>query len=216
MNLTGEARIAASRAKVWAALQDPAVLKTAIPGCTELNRISDTEMTAVIAARIGMVRATFNAMLTFSNVKPPESMTVTAAGIAGAVGSANGGADVVLKEVNGDTLVRYTVKGGVAGKLDQVGGRLIDQTAREVAERFFASFGEVVSENPIARVEHAIGHAVEVAEEVVGEAAGAVVEAGREAEQEVEGAAVRGVLGGPMMWGLLVIVVIAALLIYFR
>jgi carbon monoxide dehydrogenase subunit G len=216
MQTQGEVKIAAPRAKVWAALQDPAILKTAIPGCTEIARTSDTEMTAVIAAHIGMVRATFNAILTFSDVKPPNSMTVTASGIAGSVGSANGTADVVVKEVNGDTIVRYAVRGGVAGKLDQVGDRLIDQTAREVAERFFSNFGEVVSDNPIARVEHAVGHAVEVAEEAVEEAAGAVLEAGREAEQEVEGAAIRGVLGGPMMWGLLAIVAIAALLIFFR
>jgi hypothetical protein len=121
-----------------------------------------------------------------------------------------------VKEVNGDTVIRYAVRGGVAGKLQQVGDRLIDQTAREVAERFFSNFGEVISDNPIARVEHAIGHAVEAAEEAVEGAAEAVVEAGREAEQEVEGAAVRGVLGGPMMWGLLAIVAITALLIFFR
>lgn len=216
MQIKGEVRIAAPRAKVWAAFQDPAILKTAIPGCTEISRTSDNEMTAVVATRIGMVRATFNAILTFSSVKPPESMTVTASGIAGALGSANGTADVVLKEVNGDTVVRYTARGGVAGKLEQVGDRLIDQTARDVAEQFFNNFGEVVSDNPIARVEHAIGHAVEAAEEAVEGAAGAVIEVGREAEQEVEGAAVRGVLGGPMMWGLLAIVAIAALLIFFR
>jgi carbon monoxide dehydrogenase subunit G len=216
MEIRGEARIAAPRAKVWAALQDPGILKNAIPGCTEIARTSDTEMTAVIAARIGMVRATFNAILTFADVKAPGSMTVTASGIAGSIGSANGTADVVVKEVNGDTVVRYTVRGGVSGKLQQVGDRLIDQTAREVAEQFFSNFGEVISDDPIARVEHAIGHAVDVAEEAVEGAAEAVIEVGREAEQEVEGAAVRGVLGGPMMWGLLAIVALTALLIFFR
>jgi carbon monoxide dehydrogenase subunit G len=216
MELKGEVRIPASRAKVWAALTDPAVLRAAIPGCTELERLSDTELTAVIAGKLGMVRATFNGMLTFADLKAPESMTVTAAALAGGLGSASGTADVVLAEVKGDTVLRYTVRGEVAGKLRQVGSRLVDSTARDVADRFFANFGEVVSENPIERVEHTIGHVAEEAIEVVEEAAAATVEAGRKAEETVEVAAVRGVWGGPMIWGLLVIVAIAAALMVFR
>ena len=216
MEMSGEVKIAAPRAKVWAALNDPAVLKAAIPGCTELTRVSDSELTGVVATRIGMVRATFVGNLTLSKVKAPESCTVTGQGEAGAVGSASGSADVVLKEVKGDTVLLYRLRGEVGGKLAQVGSRLIESTARETADKFFTNFGEVVSDNPIVRVEHTVGHAVEEAVEVVEDAAAAVVEAGSEAEQEVEGAAVRGVLGGPMMWGLLALVAVTALLLFFR
>ena len=216
MELKGEVRIPASRAKVWAALIDPDVLRTAIPGCTELERLSEKEMTAVVDGRLGMVRATFNGMLTFSNLKPPERMTVAAAALAGNLGSASGSADIVLVETRGDTVLRYSLHGEVAGKLRQVGSRLIDSTAKEVADQFFAGFGERVSENPIERVEHSIGHAVEEAVEAVEEAAVATVEAGRAAEEKVEVAAARGLLGGPMVWGLLAIVAITAALMVLR
>lgn len=216
MQLRGEVRIPAARAKVWAALTDPAILRTAIPGCTELERLPDGELTAVIDGRLGMIRATFNGMLTFSDMKPPERMTVTAAALAGGFGSASGNADIVLVETRGDTVLRYTAHGEVAGKLRQVGSRLIDSTAREVADQFFVSFGEMVSENPIERVEHSIGHAVNVAVEAAEEAAVETVEAARDAEEKVEVAAGRGFAGGPMIWGLLAIVAIAAVLMVLR
>ena len=114
-----------------------------------------------------------------------------------------------LTEVDGDTVLRYTARGQVGGKLAQVGSRLIDATAKQMADQFFTSFADVVSDNPIVRVEHAVEHVVE-------EAAHAVAEVGREAEEEVEGAAVRGFLGGPMMWGLLAIVVIAVVILIIR
>ncbi|MEJ0097036.1 MAG: carbon monoxide dehydrogenase subunit G [Bauldia sp.] len=207
--MTGEVKIAAPRAKVWAALHDPAILKASIPGCTELTKVSDSEMTATVEAKMGMVRATFAGTVTLSNVKPPESFTITGEGKGGAVGSADGGADVKLTEVNGDTVLRYTARGQVGGKLAQVGTRLIDATARQMADQFFNNFGDIVSDNPIVRVEHAVEHVAE-------EAAHAVVEVATEAEEEVEGAAVRGFLGGPMMWGLLAIVVIAVIILIIR
>jgi uncharacterized protein len=209
MEMTGEVKIAAPRTKVWAALNDPAILKAAIPGCTDLTKVSDNEMTATVAAKVGMVRATFTGKVTLSNIKPPESYTIAGEGKGGVAGFASGGADVTLAEVAGDTVLRYTARGQVGGKLAQVGARLIDATAKQMADQFFTNFADVVSDNPIARVEHAVEHAVE-------EAAGAVVEAGREAEEEVEGAAVRGFLGGPMMWGLLAIVVIAVVILIIR
>jgi carbon monoxide dehydrogenase subunit G len=209
MEMTGEVKIAAPRTKVWAALNDPAILKAAIPGCTDLTKVSDNEMTATVAAKVGMVRATFTGKVTLSNIKPPESYTIAGEGKGGVAGFASGGADVKLTEVAGDTVLRYTARGQVGGKLAQVGARLIDASAKQMADQFFTNFADVVSDNPIARVEHAVEHAVE-------EAAGAVVEAGREAEEEVEGAAVRGFLGGPMMWGLLAIVVIAVVILIIR
>jgi carbon monoxide dehydrogenase subunit G len=220
MELQGQVKIPAARAKVWAALHDPAVLREAIPGCTDLQQLGDGEFSVLVEGRLGMVRATFNAILTFSDETPMQRTAVSAAALAGNVGSANGRAAVTLSEENGDTLVIYEADGEVGGKLTQVGTRLIDSTALDVANRFFARFGELVSENPIVRVEHRIGRAAAGAVAAAGHVAEAgveaTVEAGREAEEKVERAAVGGFLGGPMIWGLLALVALTAVLMYLR
>jgi uncharacterized protein len=222
MEMSGEYQIAAPRAKVWAALNDPAVLKESIPGCQELTKVSDTEMTAVVQAKVGMVRATFQGAVTLSNLNPPESYTITGEGKGGVAGFAKGGADVSLVEEGPNaTLLKYTAKGQVGGKLAQIGARLIDATAKQMADQFFSKFAEKVgaaevappnadAEGAIARAEHAVEHAVEGA-------AHAVSEVAHDAEQEVQKAAVTGFLGGPQMWGLLALIaVIVIIIVFFR
>ncbi len=209
MDMSGEVTIDAPRSQVWVALNDPDILKDAIPGCTALTKVSDTEMTATVDAKVGMVRATFNGKVTLSNVTPPISYTITGEGKGGVAGFASGSADVMLSEAGEKTLLKYTARGQVGGKLAQVGARLIDATAKQMADQFFTRFAARVGEGPIARAEHAVEHAVE-------EAAHAVAEVAEEAEEEVEKAAVRGFLGGPMMWGLIVIAVGVAVLLVIR
>jgi hypothetical protein len=212
MEMSGEYRIAAPRARVWAALNDLAILKESIPGCTELTRLSATEMSAVVQAKVGMVRATFTGAVILTDVRSPESYTITGEGKGGVAGFAKGGADVTLiEEGPNTTLLKYTAKGQVGGKLAQIGARLIDATAKQMADQFFAKFAEKVgaAEGPIARVEHAVEHAVE-------EAAHTVAEAAHEAEEEVEKAAISNFLGGPQMWALLALVAGIVLIIIFR
>ena len=225
MEMSGENKIAAPRARVWEALNDPEILKQAIPGCQELTKVSDTELNATVQVKVGMVRATFKGAVTISNLDPPKGYTISGEGKGGVAGFASGGADVALAEDGPDaTLLKYTARGQVGGKIAQVGARLIDATAKQMADQFFAKFAEIVAadapasapapaapppaahEGPLARAEHAVEHAVEEAAHTVAEA-----------EQEVEKAAVVGFLGGPQMWGLLaLIVVIVAILIVFR
>lgn len=209
MEMSGEVKIAAPRAKVWAALNDPEVLKDSIPGCKALAMTSPTEMTATVEAKVGMVRATFNGKVTLSNVKPPMGYTITGEGKGGVAGFASGGADVKLIEEGDATRLKYTARGQVGGKLAQIGARLIDATAKQMADQFFNRFAERVTDGAVARVEHAVEHAVE-------DVAHAVADVAEEAEQEVEKAAVRGFLGGPMMWGLLAIAAGVAFLLVFR
>jgi hypothetical protein len=209
MEMSGEVRIDAPRARVWEALNDPAVLRDSIPGCTALKKVSDTEMTATVDTKVGMVRATFNGKVTLSNVHAPLSYPITGEGKGGVAGFASGGADVKLFEEGDKTLLKYTARGQVGGKLAQIGARLIDATAKQMADQFFIRFAERVTEGPIARAEHAVEHAVEDAAHVVAEVA-------EEAEEEVEKAAVRGFLGGPMMWGLLIIAVGVVVILVIR
>ena len=216
MEMSGEYRIAAPRAKVWAALNDPAILKVSIPGCQELTRLSDTEMSAVVQAKVGMVRATFTGAVILSNLNPPNSYTITGEGKGGVAGFAKGGADVTLVEEGPNTtLLKYTAQGLVGGKLAQIGARLIDATAKQMADQFFAKFAEKVGgaaeagETAFEKVEHAVEHAVE-------EAADAVAEVAHEAEEEVEKAAIADFLGGPQMWALLALIAGIVLIIIFR
>ena len=145
MDMTGEFRIPAPRETVWKALNDPEVLKRSIPGCEDVVKVSDTELTAKVAAKVGPVSARFTGKVTLSDLDPPNGYRISGEGQGGVAGFAKGGATVKLTEDNGGTLLSYTVQAQVGGKLAQIGSRLIDATARKMAEDFFARFAAQVT-----------------------------------------------------------------------
>jgi carbon monoxide dehydrogenase subunit G len=144
MDMTGEERIAASREAVWAALNDVAVLKQCIPGCESLEKTSDTDMAAKVKLQVGPVRAAFTGKVTLSDIDPPNGYRISGEGQGGVAGYAKGGAVVRLVDDGAVTLLKYEAKADVGGKLAQLGGRLIDSTARKLAGEFFQKFGEIV------------------------------------------------------------------------
>ena len=146
MEMSGEYRIQASREKVWDALNDPEILKQAIPGCDEINRLSDTEMTAKVTAKVGPVKANFTGHVTLSDLDPPNSYRISGEGKGGAAGFAKGGANVRLESDGDVTILKYDVDATVGGKLAQLGARLIDGTAKKMAGEFFSNFVEIVSD----------------------------------------------------------------------
>ncbi|TAJ37356.1 MAG: carbon monoxide dehydrogenase [Reyranella sp.] len=148
MEIKGEYRIAAPREKVFAALNDVAVLQACIPGCESLEKSSDTEMKAKVRMRIGPVSASFTGKVTLSDLDPPNGYKISGEGQGGAAGFAKGGAVVTLSEDGADTLLNYNVDAQVGGKIAQVGARLIDGTARKLADEFFSKFVAMVGAPP--------------------------------------------------------------------
>jgi uncharacterized protein len=217
MELKGEYRVPAAREHVWAMLNDPAVLRECIPGCESLEGSPSEGFAARVTTKVGPVKATFNGQVTLSNVKPPESYTISGEGKGGVAGFAKGAADVHLAPDGDGTILTYTVNAQVGGKLAQLGSRLIDSTAKKLADQFFSSFAakagaaagatgmpasaavgaagvDALPPGPIEEVVQNVGHAA------------------HEVEEEVEARAAMGFLGGPIVWGLLVI--LALLLVY--
>ncbi|ANH02598.1 MULTISPECIES: carbon monoxide dehydrogenase subunit G [unclassified Shinella] len=141
MDMSGEERIAAPREAVWAALNDPDVLKACIPGCQSLTMKSPNELEATVKIKIGPVSANFSGEVTLSNLNPPESYTISGEGKGGIAGFAKGGADVRLTEDGDGTILSYDVKAQIGGKLAQLGSRLIDSTSKKLATQFFADLG---------------------------------------------------------------------------
>jgi uncharacterized protein len=144
MDMTGSRKIAATRQKVWAALNDPKILKQCITGCEALEMQSPTEMTARVKLSVGPVRATFNGKVRLTDVDPPNSYRIVGEGNGGVAGFAKGGAVVRLADDGRSTLMTYEVKADVGGRLAQLGGRLIDSTAKRFAAEFFDKFAGLV------------------------------------------------------------------------
>jgi carbon monoxide dehydrogenase subunit G len=157
MDLTGDYRIPAPREAVWAALNNPEILKACIPGCEELNKTSDTELVARVVAKIGPVKAGFNGKVTLSDLDPPNGYTITGEGQGGAAGFAKGGAKVRLEAVDGGaaTVLHYTADAQIGGKLAQIGSRLVEGTAKKLADEFFAAFAAQAAAGAPAAVEAA-------------------------------------------------------------
>ena len=140
MDMTGERRIPAPRQIVWDALNDVAVLKASIPGCESLDKTSDTTMSAKAGIKLGPISAKFAGNVTLSDIVPPSSYTISGEGQGGVAGFAKGGAKVFLTDDGADTLLKYEVNAQVGGKIAQLGARLIDATAKQMAEQFFDRF----------------------------------------------------------------------------
>jgi len=144
MRLTGEQRIAATREEVWRALNDPDILHQCIPGCTSLDRESGDRFKATVEIKVGPIGARMNGVVTLSELRPPSSYRITGEGQGGTAGFARGSADISLSEDNGGTLLNYSVDAQVGGRLAQLGGRVIDATAKQLAAKFFSQFSRRV------------------------------------------------------------------------
>jgi uncharacterized protein len=140
MEQSGERRIAAPRARVWDALNDPEVLKRSIDGCESLSKTADNAFHAVVRARIGPVSAAFEGDVTLADLDPPNGYTLEVSAKGGAAGFARGTARVTLVDDGVGTLLAYKAEGRVGGKLAQIGQRLIDAAARKTADDFFEAF----------------------------------------------------------------------------
>jgi carbon monoxide dehydrogenase subunit G len=141
MDIQGQYRIQAPRDVVWAALNDPEVLKRCIPGCKELEQRSPTELAAKVALKVGPISATFTGAVTLEDLDPPAGYTIVGQGQGGAAGFAKGRAKVDLAEVSeSETDLSYTAKADVGGKLATLGSRLIQATSKKLADEFFSAF----------------------------------------------------------------------------
>lgn len=168
MDMSGERRIEAPREKVWAALNDPEILQACIPGCESIEKISDTELQAKAAVKLGPISARFTGKVLLSDLDPPHGYTISGEGQGGVAGFAKGAAKVALveAEAGAGTVLNYEVNAQIGGKMAQLGARLIDATAKQYAETFFTRFAALVAPAPAA-MEELSPHAAPVAENVL-------------------------------------------------
>jgi len=142
MEMTGEQLIPLSQAATWKALNDPEVLKDCIPGCESITLLAENEYEVVLTAKVGPVSARFKGKMTVTNADPPRAYTLSFEGQGGIAGFAKGEATVTLTPEASNTKLAYTAKANVGGKLAQVGARLIDGVARQLAGKFFEAFNQ--------------------------------------------------------------------------
>lgn len=145
MNMSGEQRIAASCQRVWEALNDPEILRASIPGCQSLDKESDERFTATVEVKVGPIGARFKGAVSLTDLNPPHGYTLILEGNGGIAGSVKGSAKVRLSEDAGGTLLSYNVDAQVGGRMAQLGGPIIDATAKQLAGKFFSKFGDILS-----------------------------------------------------------------------
>ena len=148
MDLKGEYLIPAKKLVVWEHLNNPETLKNSIKGCETLDKVSESEFTAKVKAKVGPVSALFSGTVTLTDLEPPNSYVITGQGKGGAAGFAKGGANVKLEEIDeNNTVLRYEVDAKIGGKLAQLGSRLIDSTSKKLAGKFFDNFVKIFEKN---------------------------------------------------------------------
>jgi uncharacterized protein len=140
MEITGEYLVPAPQLRVWQALNDPQVLRASIAGCQALEKISDTEFSAIVTTKVGPVSATFRGSVNLSDLDAPNGYTLIGRGQGGAAGFAKMSSRVALQPQGEQTLLRYTAQAEIGGKLASVGNRLVQAVAKKNADDFFAAF----------------------------------------------------------------------------
>lgn len=160
MEITGEYLVPAPQQRVWEALNDPRVLQASIAGCQSLEKVSDTEFSAIVTTKVGPVSATFRGSVNLSELDPPNGYTLTGRGQGGAAGFAKMTSRVLLVPQEGQTLLRYTAQAEIGGKLASVGSRLVQAVAKKNADDFFAAFTRQLGGAPAAVAEAAAPVAV--------------------------------------------------------
>ncbi|MDB5773236.1 MAG: uncharacterized protein V7606_643 [Burkholderiales bacterium] len=144
MEMSSSQLVPAPQDKVWAALNDPELLKACIPGCENIDAIGENSYKIVMLAKVGPVRARFSGKMHLADMNAPDSYTLRFEGEGGMAGFAKGGAEVTLTPDGAGTLLTYVVKAQIGGKLAQIGSRLVDGAAKKTADDFFAAFVEKV------------------------------------------------------------------------
>ena len=145
MEMISEQRIAATRDKVWAALNDTVILKQSMPGCDSFEAVGENTFEAKITTKVGPVKAKFKLKVELADIKPPHGYTIKGEGQGGVAGFAKGSAKVDLTEDGIETILVYNVQASVGGKLAQLGARLIDGTAKKMSDEFFGNFNDLLS-----------------------------------------------------------------------
>ncbi|MGZ8310314.1 MAG: CoxG family protein [Rhodoplanes sp.] len=143
--LVGEVQLPAARDAVWAKLNDPEVLRTCIPGCELLDKLSDTEFEAIAVTKIGPVKARWKGKVRLTDLDPPNSYRISGDGEGGIAGFARGGAAISLVDKDGGTLLSYTAEAQIGGKIAQLGQRLVVGASKKIAAEFFTKFASAVS-----------------------------------------------------------------------
>jgi uncharacterized protein len=156
MKMSGEETIAAPIENVWAALNDPDLLKQCIPGCESITKKSDTEFSARVVLKIGPIKAGFGGNVELKDLNPPHSYRIEGKGEGGLAGFATGGATVRLETVPEGTKMSYDVDAQVGGKMAMLGSRLIDGTAQSLAGQFFDKFAKLAAEKKVGVVKVAV------------------------------------------------------------
>lgn len=145
LEMSGEYVLPLTREKVYAALNDPEMLKKCIPGCEELEKLSDNEFAAIVKMSIGPVSARFKGKVRLEDLDPPNGYRIAGEGEGGVAGFAKGGATVQLSEVPEGTKLAYKAEANVGGKIAQLGQRLLAGTAKKIADKFFTNFTAALS-----------------------------------------------------------------------
>jgi carbon monoxide dehydrogenase subunit G len=144
MIIEGRRRLALDRERAWTALNDPVILRCAIPGCESMEKAGDGEYALVILTVLGPVKAKFRGRLRLEDVVAPERYRLCFEGDGAVAGFARGAADVTLTGDGGETVLDFRASAQVGGKLAQVGSRLIDPAAQKLVEGFFTAFEKLV------------------------------------------------------------------------
>jgi hypothetical protein len=217
MDLRSEFRIPARREAVWTALVDEGVLTELVPGMKSIEKAGEDDRTVKVMLKVGTLRPTITAKVTPTEWRPPEAVTLSVAGKSPSAGSVTGTIRLTLRESGSETVVALHGAAELTGKLADLDPAIIDEAARKLAEDYFSDLAErETASEDVVHSPAAVEIHTELDEPPVEDKSEEAAEFARATEERVEVAAAGGFLGGPVVWGLIALVVVVIILAFLR
>lgn len=145
MKVTGSATLHAPPDKVWAALNDPAVLVRTIPGCQQLEEVGPDAYRMTVTAGVASIKGVYQGDVSLTDQDPPGAFTLHASG-AGAPGTVTADVRVTLRaEGDAGTWLDYDADAVVGGMIGGVGQRVLSGVAKKTAGEFFRAVDDVLT-----------------------------------------------------------------------
>jgi hypothetical protein len=144
MRVAGQATLHAPAERVWAALNDPAVLVRTIPGCQRLAATGPDAYEMTVTAGVASIKGSYAGTVQLTDLQPPNSFVMRAAG-AGGPGTVSADVTVRLAERDGVTQLDYDADAVVGGVIGGVGQRMLTGVAKKLAGEFFGNVDAVLT-----------------------------------------------------------------------
>jgi len=143
MKVAGSYTFEVPQETAWAALQNPTVLTSVLPGCDRLDETGENQFEGDLNIKVGPVQGKFKGKVEMRDLVEPSSFSLNIDG-RGSTGFVKATAKVDLEDAGESTVMHYDSDAQVGGRIASVGQRLLDSSAKAIIQQSLDGLHELM------------------------------------------------------------------------